>query len=99
LADRRIEGAVDYQFRVATILAAGDYLVVAADPLQLAAAVDAAHLLGPWQGNLANDERRSKVHSARSSSRMQAGGPVLRCFRTRLRIQFGQPRGSADPPC
>ncbi|MCA9151822.1 MAG: lamin tail domain-containing protein, partial [Planctomycetales bacterium] len=39
LSNWRIDGGVEYQFPVGTILAAGDYLVVAADPTQLVDAV------------------------------------------------------------
>lgn len=48
-----IEG-VGYEFPAGTIVPAGGYLVVAKDPLQLAAVTGLANVLGPYPGQLSN---------------------------------------------
>ncbi|HAB17325.1 MAG TPA: hypothetical protein DCE44_12850, partial [Verrucomicrobiales bacterium] len=49
-----IEGAIDYRFPKGTTLAAGGYLVVAADPASLQAIGGVIGAFGPWTGRLDN---------------------------------------------
>lgn len=59
LSGWRLDGGVAYTFPEGTILAAGGYLVVAADPGAIAG-VDA---LGPWEGDLADGGERVELVS------------------------------------
>ncbi|GDX83434.1 hypothetical protein LBMAG42_52450 [Deltaproteobacteria bacterium] len=53
-----LEGGVTYAFPDATIVPAGGYLVVAADPAALATQSGFADALGPWEGTLDDDNAR-----------------------------------------
>ncbi|NQU21045.1 MAG: lamin tail domain-containing protein, partial [Candidatus Nealsonbacteria bacterium] len=54
LSDWKLDGGIDYQFAVGTIVPGGGYLVVAAEPGRLAAATGFADALGPYDGRLSN---------------------------------------------
>lgn len=53
-----LSGAVSYDFPDETVLAAGGYLVVAADPTRLADEAGVVDALGPWEGRLSNSGER-----------------------------------------
>ncbi len=54
LSGWRLSGAVDFTFAPGTTIAAGDYLVVAADPAALEAAEGITGVIGGWDGSLSN---------------------------------------------
>ncbi|NQU26149.1 MAG: lamin tail domain-containing protein, partial [Candidatus Nealsonbacteria bacterium] len=54
LSGWKLSGGVDYQFGDAVVMPGGSYLVVAAEPVQLAAATGFADALGPYDGRLSN---------------------------------------------
>ena len=54
LSGWRLEGGVDFTFAEGTFLPGGGYLVVAADPAQLAAATGVFGAFGPYGGALSN---------------------------------------------
>lgn len=58
-----LRGAVDWTAPHGTIVAAGGYLVVAADPELLAAETGFGEALGPYDGRLANDGERLSLHN------------------------------------
>jgi hypothetical protein len=57
LSGWRLDGGVDYVFPAGTVIRAGKYLVVAADPAAMAAA-GVAGVMGPFANALANDGER-----------------------------------------
>ncbi|HWI58054.1 MAG TPA: lamin tail domain-containing protein, partial [Bacillota bacterium] len=54
LSNWRIEGGIDFRFPAGTILPAGGYLVVAADPAALQAASGITNVVGPFSRRLSN---------------------------------------------
>ncbi len=50
----RLDGGVDYVFPEGTVIGAGRYLLVAADPAALMAATGLSGVLGPWANTLNN---------------------------------------------
>jgi hypothetical protein len=58
LSGWRLEGGVAYTFGEGTLLPAGGYLVVAADPTRLADQTGFTTALGPYDGNLSDDGER-----------------------------------------
>lgn len=58
-----LTGAVSYDFPEGTVLAAGGYLVVAADPDRLSAGAGVEGALGPWDGALSNGGERLSLSS------------------------------------
>ncbi len=58
-----LEGGVAYTFGEGTILPAGGYLVVAADPAHLASETGFADAIGPYDGRLANSGERLDLRS------------------------------------
>src|SRR2546422_1902767 len=63
LSNWRIEGGIDFRFPTNTILAAGNYLVVAADPAALQTARGVTNVFGPFT-------RRSEEHTSELQSRL-----------------------------
>ena len=57
LSGWRLDGGVDYVFPAGTVIRAGKYLVVAADPAAMVAA-GVAGVMGPFANSLANDGER-----------------------------------------
>ncbi len=55
LASWQLEGGIDYQFPIGTKLAAGEYLVVAADIDTAQIVLGFSGALGPFSGNLSNE--------------------------------------------
>ncbi len=58
-----LEGGVEITFAEGTLLPAGGYLVVAADPALLEAETGFAEALGPYEGRLSNSGERLELHS------------------------------------
>jgi len=54
LSGWRLDGGVDYVFPEGTVISAGRYLVVAADPAAVKAATGLTTVLGPWSNTLNN---------------------------------------------
>ena len=54
---------IRYTFPSGTILPGGGYLVVAGDPAALPAATGATHVLGPFEGRLANEGERLELRN------------------------------------
>jgi hypothetical protein len=55
LSGYRLTGDIAFTFPSNTVLAAGSYLVVAANPAALQAHAGLTNLLGPWSGNLSHN--------------------------------------------
>ena len=58
LGDWTIEGGIEFRFPKGTVIPAGAYLVVAADPDWLRVATGLSEVYGPWTGSLANEGER-----------------------------------------
>ena len=63
LSNWRLDSGVDYTFPAGTVIRAGGYRIVAADPLTLAAATGLTDVLGPWTGSLSNGGERVALFS------------------------------------
>ena len=63
LSGWRLEGGVAYAFEDGTIMSAGGYLVVAANPALLASEVGFPSALGPYDGDLANEGERIELRN------------------------------------
>jgi hypothetical protein len=63
LSGWRLEGGVAWSFGEGTVLPAGGYLVVAADPTRLADETGFADALGPYEGRLAGGGERIDLRS------------------------------------
>ncbi|MBX3733978.1 MAG: lamin tail domain-containing protein [Verrucomicrobiae bacterium] len=58
-----LTSGIRYTFPSGTILPGGGYLVVAGDPAALPAAAGATHVLGPFEGRLANEGERLELRN------------------------------------
>src|SRR5437879_3632355 len=75
LSNWRIEGGIEFRFPANTILAAGNYLVVAADPAALQTARGVTNVFGPFTRHLSNsgDTLRLRNHNGRLMDELSYG--------------------------
>src|SRR5437773_3554197 len=75
LSNWRIEGGIEFRFPTNTILAAGNYLVVAADPAALQTARGVTNVFGPFTKHLSNsgDTLRLRNHNGRMMDELSYG--------------------------
>jgi hypothetical protein len=64
LSDWRFEEAIDYSFPAGTTMAPGEYLVIARDPVALAALHPTIRILGGYTGQLSNSGERLLLSDA-----------------------------------
>ena len=74
MSNWRLRGDADFDFPEGTVLAAGEYLVVASDPAALGAATGFSSALGPFSGALSNSGGRLRLYNNNRSFRTLPGG-------------------------
>ena len=74
MSNWRLFGDVDFDFPEGTVLASGDYLVVASDPAALSVATGYASALGPFTGSLSNSGGHLRLYNNNRSFRTLPGG-------------------------
>lgn len=76
LSGWRFDGGITFGFPEGTVIPARGFLVVAKDPLALAAATGATGVLGPFVGNLANEGETLRLWNNNGALRTMAAPPA-----------------------
>ncbi|MDA7935780.1 lamin tail domain-containing protein [bacterium] len=74
MSNWRLFGDFDFDFPEGTVLAAGDYLVVASNPAALQAETGFGSALGPFTGSLSNSGGRLRLYNNNRSFQTLPGG-------------------------